>query len=218
MAGVTAFSDDRDVPMRGFLHTTSCASEDCLILTHGAGGNCQSPLLVMLAETFAAAGVNVLRCDLPFRQKRPKGPPSPSSAERDQEGLQRAVELMRTRFGGHVFLGGQSYGGRQASLLAATEHMLVDGLLLLSYPLHPPGRPTQLRTAHFPEIRIPALFVHGSTDPFASSLELQSAVRLIPATTKVVEIEGAGHSLLTRQNREMLPAVVCRAFAEMFPK
>lgn len=211
-----AFSDERGVPVRGFLHTASSRSEYCLVLTHGAGGNCQTPLLVMLAETFAAAGVNVLRCDLPFRQKRPKGPPSPSSAESDQEGLQRAVELMRERFSGHVFLGGQSYGGRQASLLAAKEQKLVDGLLLLSYPLHPPGRPTQLRIAHFPEIWNPTLFVHGAADPFASSAELKSAVTLIPAATSVVEIEG-GHSLLTRQNRETLPGVIHRAFAEMFP-
>lgn len=174
------------------------------------------PLLVLLAEAFAAAGLNVLRCDLPFRQKRPKGPPSPSGAKRDQEGLRRAVEMMRARSGGRVFLGGQSYGGRQASLLAAAEPELVDGLLLLSYPLHPPGRPTQLRTAHFAEIRTSALFVHGTADPFASSPELGAAVKLIPAATKVIEFADAGHSLLTRQNREVLAGVVCRAFAEMF--
>jgi predicted alpha/beta-hydrolase family hydrolase len=115
-----------------------------------------------------------------------------------------------------MFLGGQSYGGRQASLLAAAEHKLVDGLLLLSYPLHPPGRPAQLRTAHFAETRTSALFVHGTSDPFASSSELESAVKLIPAPTRVIEIDDAGHSLLTKHNRETLPTLVCRVFAEMF--
>ncbi len=98
-----------------------------------------------------AAGVNTLRCDLPFRQRRPTGPPSPSGAKQDQEGLRRAVTLMRQRFNGRAYLGGVSYGGRQASMLVASEPELVQGLLLLSYPLHPPGRAAQLRTAHFPE-------------------------------------------------------------------
>jgi predicted alpha/beta-hydrolase family hydrolase len=94
-----------------------------------------------------------------------------------------------------VFLGGHSYGGRQASILAAAEPTLADGLLLLSYPLHPPRRPSVLRTAHFPELRTRTLFVHGSRDPFGSLEEVQSALALIPAPTGLVAIEGAGHQL-----------------------
>jgi len=73
-------------PVRGFLHTPAVAGSACLILTHGAGANCQTPLLVALADAFAAAGFTVLRCDLPFRQAKPSGPPM-RSAERDQAGL-----------------------------------------------------------------------------------------------------------------------------------
>ena len=96
---------------------------------------------------------------------------------------------------GAVYLGGQSYGGRQASMLAAEEPELTERLLLLSYPLHPPGKPTQLRTAHFANLRTSAVFVHGTADPFGSIAELQSALTLIPAPTKLLPIERAGHDL-----------------------
>lgn len=80
-------------------------------------------------------------------------------------------------------------------MLAAEDPDLVDRLLLLSYPLHPPGKPDQLRTAHFPKLNTPVLFVHGSRDPFGSLDELQSAIKLIPAPVQLLEIEGAGHDL-----------------------
>src|SRR5271154_2261926 len=163
------------VAVRGFLHQPAKSGDDCLILTHGAGANCNAPLLIALAEAFAASGLAVLRCDLPFRQSRPHGPPPRGSGERDQQGLRAAVESMRRHFSGRVFLGGHSYGGRQASMLAAAEPGLVERLLLLSYPLHPPQRPAELRTAHFPNLQTPALFVIGSRDGFATIPEMTEA-------------------------------------------
>src|SRR5436305_1072224 len=144
-AHLEPFSNSDDTPaVRGFLHRPAEPSGDGLVLTHGAGGNCNAPLLVALGEKFADAGWTVLRCDLPFRQLRPTGPPRGNGSE-DRDGLRRAVEALRKLVPGRVFLGGQSYGGRQASMLAAAEPGLADGLLLLSYPLHPPGKPAQLR-------------------------------------------------------------------------
>src|ERR1700743_2365511 len=121
-----------EVPVRGFLHRPGDAGDDCLVLTHGAGANCDSPLLVALADAFCASGLTVLRCDLPFRQLRPYGPPQRGSAEGDQQGLRAALTSMRRHTSGRVYLGGHSYGGRQASMLAASEPGLVDHLLLLS--------------------------------------------------------------------------------------
>jgi len=122
-AAVESFANDRlgEAPVRGFLHRATPSSSDALVLTHGASGNSNSPLLVALADAFASSGLNVLRCDLPFRQLRPHGPPSPANSQKDQEGLRRAVMLLKERFAGRLFLGGQSYGGRQASLLAASR-------------------------------------------------------------------------------------------------
>jgi predicted alpha/beta-hydrolase family hydrolase len=166
-----------------------------LLLTHGAGSNRNAPLLVALAAAFSEKETNVVRFDLPFRQERPHGPPRPGDAARDREGLR--VELLRIRETKpeHLWLGGHSYGGRQASILAAEAPGLIDALLLLSYPLHPPRKPDQLRTAHFSKLRTPAMFVHGSRDPFGSLDELKSAMALIPAPVKLLEIDGAGHDL-----------------------
>jgi predicted alpha/beta-hydrolase family hydrolase len=201
-----------EVAVRGFLHQPAKSVDDCLILTHGAGANCNAPLLVALAEAFAASGLAVLRCDLPFRQSRPQGPPPRGSAERDQHGLQAAVESIRHQFPGHMYLGGHSYGGRQASMLAAAQPALVERLLLLSYPLHPPQRPAELRTAHFPNLQTPALFVLGARDGFGSIEEMTEALKLIPAQTELLTVEDAGHELMTRRNREEVQRRIVEAF------
>jgi hypothetical protein len=181
--------------VRGFLHEPEHPNGDGLVITHGAGANSDTTLLKALAEAFAKAGVVTLRCDLPFRQQRPKGPPFPAQAARDREGLRRAVEALREIAGRKVFLGGHSYGGRQASMLAAEEPDVADALLLLSYPLHPPHKPQELRTGHFGSIQIPALFVHGTRDTFGTTDEMRAALALIPARTDLAIVEGAGHSL-----------------------
>jgi hypothetical protein len=201
-----------NVTVRGFLHTAPHADADGLVLTHGAGSSCKSPLLVALAHAFCASGLNVLRCDLPFRQSRPHGPPPRGSAEQDQKGLRAAVGCMRRLTPGRVSLGGHSYGGRQASMLAASEPDLVEHLLLLSYPLHPPRRPEELRTAHFPRLQTPALFVHGACDGFGTLAEMEAALQLIPARTELVSIPSAGHELLTKRNCEELPRLCVERF------
>lgn len=201
-----------DAPVRGFLHRPASPNGAGVILTHGAGANCQSLLLTTLAEAFCAAGLAVLRCDLPFRQSRPHGPPPRGSAERDQNGLRAAVDSMRSLIKGRIFLGGHSYGGRQASLLAASHPGFVDGLLLLSYPLHPPKRPQELRSKHFPDLQTPAFFVHGTRDSFGSPDELEAALKLVSAPTKLILVAGAGHELMTSRNREAVTGQVVPAF------
>src|SRR5262249_60985185 len=96
---------------------------------------------------------------------------------------------------GRIPVGGTSDGGPQASMIAAEKPGGADALLLLSYPLHPPGRADQPRTGHFRELRTPALFAHGSTDPFGTLDELEAARKLIPARTTLIAIDGAGHGL-----------------------
>ncbi len=187
-----AFPDGPAV--RGFLHRPHRPGGDGLVLAHGAGGNAGSPLLADLAAAFAAEGLAVLRCDLPFRQARASGPPPPGQAGEDRAGLARAVRALREICPGRVFLGGSSYGGRQASILAADEPEVAAALLLLAYPLHRPARPAALRTEHFPRLRTPALFVHGTRDPFGSLEEIERARGLIPAPTALVAVQG-GHDL-----------------------
>lgn len=188
----------------GFLHAPETPNGDAVVLTHGAGGNAQAPLLRALADTFANAGYTILRCDLPYRQARSFGPPGPGDAARDRAGLKNAITALKDSLGGNfspdkqeprMFLGGHSYGGRQSSMLCAEEPDLVSALLLLSYPLHPPRRPEQQRTQHLPDLRTPTLFVQGTRDPFGSVEEIRRAVKMIPAKTNLLTIEGAGHDL-----------------------
>ena len=215
MNSIQEFADFSAEPaVRGFLHQPAQPNGDALALTHGAGANCQSKLLTSLAEAFAATGFLVLRFDLPFRQSRPHGPPFPAMAAGDREGVRRAAGILRQKIPGRIFLGGHSYGGRQATTLAAEQPGVAAGLLLLSYPLHPPRKPMELRTAHFPQLTAPALFVHGSRDPFGSHEEMRAALKLLPGRNMLLEIEGAGHDLVGKKADETQPSRIVQAFLE----
>jgi predicted alpha/beta-hydrolase family hydrolase len=234
MPPAITFSDDSlDPAVRGWLHTPRAPNGDALILTHGAGSDCTAPLLVALAEAFTGHGYVVLRCDLPFRQQRRTGPPFPGNAERDRAGLRHAVAVLRKSVEGRIFLGGHSYGGRQATMFCAAEPELVKpelvkaapdkselvvGLLLLSYPLHPPRKPEQLRIQHLPSLRTPSLFVQGTRDPFGSVEEITNALQLIPAKTELMKVEGAGHDLGFKGKAKAveLPASILAKFQRMF--
>ncbi|MGC0365918.1 putative alpha/beta-hydrolase family hydrolase [Rhodococcus sp. 27YEA15] len=183
--------------LRGFLHRPTASPVATLALTHGAGSDCDTVLLRAVAEGFADAGIQVLRFDLAFRVRKPKGPPHPSRAGEDRAGIADVVAMLCEDYPtpGPVLLGGHSYGGRQASMAAAANPSLADGLLLLSYPLHPPKKPEKLRTEHLPELNTPTAVVHGSKDEFATTDEMAAALALVPATTRLVEFDGARHDL-----------------------
>lgn len=200
--------------VRGFLHRPEQPSGDGIALTHGAGSSCQAPLLIAIAEAFSGDGFTVLRFDLAFRQARPSGPPRPADAARDREGIREATAALRRIAPGRVFAGGHSYGGRQTSMLAAEDPGVAKGLLLLSYPLHAPGK-ADMRTAHFPKLSMPVVFVHGSRDPFGTLLEMTSALALIPGPVKLVDIAGAGHDL----KRAGVPQKIVEHFKDvMYPR
>jgi uncharacterized protein len=208
-----------DPPVRGFLHLSRNPAGSALVLTHGAGSNANAPFLVALAGAFAEAGIAALRCDLPFRQLRSFGPPRPGDAARDRLGLLNAVQAMKKQFSAHTFLGGHSYGGRQGSMLVAENPELVEGLLLTSYPLHPPSNPARMRTEHLPKVKVPTLFVHGTRDPFGSIEQIDAARNLLPAKTQLLVVEGVGHDLgFSRKiasNAKDLPMRVLNSFINL---
>jgi predicted alpha/beta-hydrolase family hydrolase len=177
----------------GIAHQPEGDPKGAVLLTHGAGGNRDSPLLIRLCDEWARRGFVAVRYDLPYRRRRPKGPPSGSAAS-DQAGIVEAIELGRRLGGGPVIAGGHSYGGRMTSMVVAagTE---VSVLALSSYPLHPPGKPERARTEHLPDIGAPTVFTHGTADPFGTPDELRAAAELIPAPTAIVEVTGARHDL-----------------------
>jgi len=219
MTTIEHFRDGSAIPpVHGFLQGPECPSGEGLVLAHGAGSNANARLLVALADVLAARGMTVLRVNLPYRQKRAYGPPGPGDAAQDRAGLKNAVEAMRRELPGRLFLGGHSYGGRQATMLCAEEPALAAGLLLLSYPLHPPRKPEQKRTQHLPQLATDSLFVHGTRDPFGSISELEEALRLIPARTRLLAMENAGHELTGKKTgaAEQTAEQIANVFAEFY--
>jgi uncharacterized protein len=176
----------------GVAHAPASSPAGVVVLTHGAGGSRDSPMLIRICEEWARRGWLAVRYNLPYRRRRPKGPPS-GSATADQAGVVEAVELARTLTDGPVIAGGHSYGGRMTSMVAASTTL--DVLTLFSYPLHPPGKPERARTEHLPLITVPTVFTHGTADPFATIDELRAAAALVGGPTEIVEITGARHDL-----------------------
>jgi uncharacterized protein len=177
----------------GVAHAPKGEALGTVLLTHGAGGNRDSAMLVKLCDEWARRGWLAVRYDLPYRRRRPKGPPS-GSAKADQAGIVEAVELARANTDGPVVAGGHSYGGRMTSM-AVADGLGVDALTLFSYPLHPPGKPERARTEHLPRITVGTVFTHGTSDPFGTIDELRVAAALVGGPTEFVEVTGARHDL-----------------------
>lgn len=178
----------------GIAHRPEGNPHGVVVLTHGAGGNRDSQLLQRVCDEWAGHGWLAIRYNLPYRRRRPKGPPSGSAAA-DQAGIVEAIEYCRGLADGPLIAGGHSYGGRQTSMVLAAKQTQIDVLTLFSYPVHPPGKPERPRTEHLPDIAVPTVFTHGTSDPFGTLAELRDAAALISAPTEVVEISGARHDL-----------------------
>ncbi len=187
-------------PIAGVAHAPTGPVAGVVVLTHGAGGSRESPLLIAVCDEWAARGWLAIRYNLPYRRRRAKGPPSGPAA--DLSGVAEALACARSIAvdvcsGGPLIAGGHSYGGRLTSMLVASQPGIAEELTLFSYPLHPPGKPERLRTAHLGSITVPTVFTHGSADPFGSIAELRAAAALIAAPSEIVAIAGARHDLMS---------------------
>jgi uncharacterized protein len=182
----------------GVGHEPEGTASGVVLLTHGASGSRESALLQRLCDEWARRGWLAVRYNLPYRRRRPKGPPSGSAAT-DRAGIAEAIAVCRGLADGPLIVGGHSYGGRQTSMVVAEDsgasRLPVDILTLFSYPVHPPGKPERARTEHLPGIAVPTVFTHGTSDPFGTLDEVRAAADLIPAPTQIVEIAGARHDL-----------------------
>ena len=181
----------------GIAHQPVGLVSGVVVLTHGAGGSRESPLLQRMCDEWARRGWLAVRYNLPYRRRRPTGPPSGSAAT-DRAGIVEAITVCRGLADGPLIAGGHSYGGRQTSMVVAAQEAAVDVLTLFSYPVHPPGKPGRLRTEHLPDITVPTVFAHGTSDPFGTPGEVRDAAAMIPAPTETVEITGARHDLRSR--------------------
>ncbi|MDP9402522.1 MAG: dienelactone hydrolase family protein [Actinomycetota bacterium] len=170
-----------------------------LLLTPGAGAGRDQPSLVAIEETVAPHGVVVDRIDFPYRLAGRRAPDKPAVLVAT---VVDAAAKLAARAGlapERIALGGRSMGGRMCSMAAADGQPCL-GLVLVSYPLHPPGRPERLRTEHFPAITVPCLFVSGTRDAFGAPSELEEATAVIPADVTHVWLEGGDHGLRRRDD------------------
>jgi predicted alpha/beta-hydrolase family hydrolase len=167
-------------------------SAGALLLTPGAGTGADHPGLVAIEE--ALAPMPVERVDFPYRKAGRKAPdraPKLVAYVTEEASALAARHRLRQE---QVALGGRSMGGRMCSM-AVAEGLPAAALVLIAYPLHPPGKPERLRIEHLPEITVPCLFVSGTRDPFGSPDELEAATKAIPGAVTHVWIDGVGHEL-----------------------
>ena len=178
-----------------------------VLLAPGASADRNQPALVAIDEALTAAGHACRRMDFPYRKEGRRAP------DREPVLLQAVVQEAtgfradRGLDARHVLLGGRSMGGRMCSLAVAPGLVAAGGLVLISYPLHPPGRPDRLRSEHFPKLSVPCLFVSGTKDAFASPGELEAATSAIRAPVTHVWMEGKDHGL-RRTDHEVAEVVL----------
>ncbi len=173
------------------------ASESLLILAHGAGAGRAHPFMAHVAEGLAARGVSVLRFDFLYigeGRRAPDRQPALESTFTDVVATTR--ELFPSR---RLFLGGKSLGGRIATHLAAGG-VSNDGLVILGYPLHPPGRPDRIRDQHLYDLMDPILFVAGTRDPFCPLPLLEEVRAKMKAPTSLAVVEDGDHSFRVRKS------------------
>ena len=179
------------------------APDRALLLTPGAGASADHHTLVAVEE--AVAPVPVARVDFPYRREGRKAPDRApkliACIVEEAAALAEATGVAPER----IVLGGRSMGGRMCSM-AVAEGLPAAGLVLLSYPLHPPGKPDRLRTEHLPALDLPCLFVGGTRDAFGTPEEVEAAVALIPGPVTLVWLDGQGHD--PKRSDEVIAAAV----------
>ncbi len=160
------------------------------VLAHGAGGNMNDRGVFQIANVLRARGIGVVRFNFLYREKKSGRPDAmPRLEECYRAVVARAREETQPR---SLIIGGRSMGGRAASMLAAAGFEC-DGLLLLAYPLHPPGKPDQLRDAHLPAIKVPVICFNGTRDPFCTPNLMEEVLKRVTSDWEMHWVEGADH-------------------------
>ena len=195
---------DISVPLNGGATTTAThyaaatPAGAWLVLAHGAGAGHRHPFMVSIAKALADRGIDVVTFNFPYTEQKRRAPDrAPVLEECFRAVVARAGErrsLNRRR----LFIGGKSMGGRMATHLAAQGLDALHGVIALGYPLHPPGKPEQMRTAHLPAIGVPVLIVQGERDAFGTPAELGPAIKSMRADVTLHVIAGGDHSLAVK--------------------
>ena len=166
-------------------------TSNVFVCAHGAGGNMADKSMIAVTRALAARGLSTVRFNFLYKEKRSSRPdPMPKLKDTTTAVVERARAELEPRT---LIIGGRSMGGRAASMLAA-DGFDCSGLLLLAYPLHPPGKPDQLRDAHLPSIRVPVLCVNGTRDPFCTPELMKRVLERVTTPWEMLWLDGADHS------------------------
>jgi predicted alpha/beta-hydrolase family hydrolase len=191
------------------------AAAATLVLAPGAGAPQTHPWMVEMAKAIAGRGIEVVTFDFLYAAARRRAPDKNDVLEATWRAALEAVRARgRRRGAGRVFIGGKSMGGRIASQVAAQAGVDVEGLVLLGYPLHPPGRPDKPRTVHLPGVRAPMLFVQGSRDAFGTPEELAPVLERITPAPRLYVVDGGDHSFAVPRSGGIDPAAVIARVAD----
>ncbi len=185
-----------------------------LVLAHGAGAPQTHPFLVKMATALCSRGIEVTTFNFLYAEAKRRAPDKNDLLE---ETWRAAVAAARARASTvRLFIGGKSMGARIATQVLAQGGVDAEGLVLLGYPLHPPGKPTKLRTAHLPRVPAPMLFVQGSRDSFGTPEELRPVLEGLARGTRLYVVEGGDHSLsLPKSSGQTLDATLSRVADEV---
>ena len=167
------------------------------VCAHGAGGSMSDKGMLATAAALRSAGIGVVRFNFVYKEK---GDRRPDFMPKLMDTVTAVVERVRSELRSvpesrtdRLLIGGRSMGGRAASMLAA-RRFEAAGLLLLAYPLHPAGKPEQLRDAHLPQIRMPVLCFNGTRDPLCTPALMERALTTVTAPWQMEWVDGADHS------------------------
>ncbi|HEV7389666.1 MAG TPA: alpha/beta family hydrolase [Gemmatimonadaceae bacterium] len=171
--------------------STSTDKSTVFVFAHGAGGNMNDRGVVQTANAFRERGIGVVRFNFLYKEKKSS---RPDAMPRLKETFAAVVARAREELDpASLIIGGRSMGGRAGSMLAA-EGFDCSGLLLLAYPLHPPGKPDQLRDAHLPSIAVPVICFNGTRDPFCTPRLMEDVLKRVKTDWEMHWVEGADHS------------------------
>ena len=177
------------------MNRSAATEPKAALLTHGAGSGADQPTLLAVDAALSQLGVVVRRMEFPYRRA---GRRAPDRAPKLLESIRSELVDLTTELGigpREVVLGGRSMGGRMCSMVIADGVVEAAGLVIISYPLHPPGRPDRLRTEHLPRITVPVLAVSGTRDSFGTKEELSEALAEIAGTVTTHWVDGGRHEL-----------------------
>lgn len=197
---------DIRVPLDGAAHTTAIrypaaanrSLNALLVLAHGAGAGQRHPFMVAFASGLAEAGVDVVTFNFLYAEQKRRVPDKAPVLEHCFRRVIETVRALEEPGPQRLFIGGKSMGGRMATHLAAQGYDNLTGLVVLGYPLHPPGKPEQRRAAHLPAISVPVLIVQGERDAFGTPSELEPVIATMRAPVTLHVVPGGDHSLAVR--------------------